>query len=531
MTDTVIREVASMADLFLTTVERRGDDPALLHADQTLALSWREYGAQARKVAGGLIELGVRPGDTVGLLLTNRPEFHVADAAALLLGATPFSMYNTSAPEQLEHFLSDAGCRVVVTEASLAPRLLAGDERTRQIAHVVVIDDGEGWAQLLGHDEIAARDPGADGDALATLIYTSGTTGPPKGVQLTHGNVVSMAQEVARLLRARPEQRGISYLPMAHIAERTATHYLPMVAGTSIVCVGDHNLVAQLLPQIRPHIFFSPPRFWEKMQAAVESRAPSGASAEDIRRSLGFDRLENAITGAAPCPRGMLDFFASLGIYLREAYGLSETTGLVSLASPDEIRLGTVGPPIRGTEVRLAPDGELLVRGPLNMAGYRNLPQATAEMIDADGWLHSGDIARFDDAGHLLIIDRKKELIINAAGKNMSPANIEARLKESSPLIGQACTIGDGRPYNVALIVLDPVVAAGLDDEQRRAEVADGVQRANARLSRVEQIKRYTILPGDWLPDSDELTPTMKLKRRVIAEKYAAEIEDLYAPR
>jgi long-chain acyl-CoA synthetase len=528
MTDTLVREVASMADVFLATAERRGGDPALLNADQTVALSWREYGAQARSVATGLIELGVRPGDTLGLLLTNRHEFHVADAAALLLGATPFSMYNTSAPEQLEHLLSDAGCRVVLTEASLAPRLLPAVERTGQINDVVVIDDGASWAELLAHPEIAERHPGADGDALATLIYTSGTTGPPKGVQLTHGNVVTMAQSVATLLRARPDQRAISYLPMAHIAERTATHYLPMVAGISVVCVPDHNLVTQLLPQVRPHIFFSPPRLWEKFQAAVEGAAAGGANAEDIRRGLGFDRLEAAITGAAPCPRGVHEFFASIGIFLREAYGLSETTGLVSLASPDDIRLGTVGPPLEGTEVRLLEDGELLVRGPLNMAGYRNRPEATAEMIDADGWLHSGDIAQFDDAGHLVIVDRKKELIINAAGKNMSPANIEARLKEGSPLIGQACVIGDARPYNVALIVLDPVVAARFGDGEPRAEVAQGVERANARLSRVEQIKRYTILAGDWLPDSEELTPTMKLKRRVIAKKYAVEIEALY---
>jgi long-subunit acyl-CoA synthetase (AMP-forming) len=316
---------------------------------------------------------------------------------------------------------------------------------------------------------------------------------------------------------------------MAHIAERVSTHYLPMVIGLSVVCAPDHTLVPQLLPQVRPQIFFSPPRVWEKLQATVGASVAAGVSAEDVRRGLGFDRLEAALTGAAPCPRGVVEFFASIGIALREIYGLSETTGVVSLASTDDVRIGTVGPPLPSSEVRLTDDGELLVRGPLVMAGYRNRPDATAKAIDADGWLHTGDVARFDDAGHLMIVDRKKELIINAAGKNMSPANIEARLKESSPLVGQACVIGDARPYNVALIVLDPVVSARFaDDDARRAEVQAGVERANARLSRVEQIKRFAILAGDWVPDSDELTPTMKLKRRPIAEKYAAEIDALY---
>jgi long-chain acyl-CoA synthetase len=529
MTDTATPGVTSLAEAFLATAERRGDEPALLHADQTVALAWREYGEQARSVATGLSALGVRPGDTVGLLLTNRHEFHVADAAALLLGATPFSMYNTSAPEQFEHLLTDAGCRVVVTETVLAERLMTAVQRLERVDAVILVDDGDAWPKLLTRDELDAVAPGAGGDDLATLIYTSGTTGPPKGVELTHRNVLTLAGELAGLLGAEPEHRAISYLPMAHIAERVSTHYLPMVTGLSVVCAPDHRLVAQLLPQVRPHIFFSPPRVWEKLQAAVGASVAAGVSAEDVRRGLGFDRLVAALTGAAPCPRGVVEFFASIGIALREIYGLSETTGVVSLARPDDIRIGTVGPPLPSSEVRLTDDGELLVRGPLVMAGYRNRPDATAEAIDADGWLHTGDIARFDDAGHLMIVDRKKELIINAAGKNMSPANIEARLKESSPLIGQTCVIGDARPYNVALIVLDPVVAARFaDDDARRAEVQAGVERANARLSRVEQIKRFAILAGDWLPDSDELTPTMKLKRRPIAEKYAAEIDALY---
>jgi long-subunit acyl-CoA synthetase (AMP-forming) len=254
----------------------------------------------------------------------------------------------------------------------------------------------------------------------------------------------------------------------------------------------------------------------------------AGVDVAEIRRQVGFGRLRVALTGAAPCPPSVIEFFGSIGISLREVYGLSETTGVISVSLAEDVRPGTVGPPLPSAEVTLADDGELLVRGPLVMAGYRNRAQATADAIDADGWLHTGDVAAFDD-GHLRIIDRKKELIINAAGKNMSPANIEARLAEGDPLIGQACVIGDGRPYNVALIVPDPTLAGAYrTGETVRAAIQAGVDRANARLSRVEQIKYFAVLTDEWLPDSDELTPTMKLKRRPIAQKYAAQIEALY---
>jgi long-chain acyl-CoA synthetase len=338
-----------------------------------------------------------------------------------------------------------------------------------------------------------------------------------------------MAAEMPDLVGATAEYRAISYLPMAHIAERASTHYLPMAVGFSVVCCPNPGAVTAMLPRVRPQLFFSPPRLWEKLQAAITADVASGVDPAEIRRRLGFGELEAALTGAAPCPPGLIDFFVTLGIQLREVYGLSETTGVVSLAGVGDVRAGTVGPPLPSAQVRIEGDGELLVRGPLVMAGYRNLPEATAAAIDDDGWLHTGDIARLGADGHLSIIDRKKELIINAAGKNMSPANIEARLKESSPLIAQACAIGDGRPYNVALIVVDPTVVAGYQgDAALRAEVQAGVDRANARLARVEQIKRFAILTDEWLPDSTELTPTMKLKRRPIQQKYAAHIDALY---
>jgi long-chain acyl-CoA synthetase len=528
--DTAVTDpgAATLGEAFLTTVKARGDAPAILDSDLKVVLSWRAYGASARRVATGLAARGLGQRDTLGLLLTNRPEFHLADAAALLLGATPFSMYNTSAPEQLAHLIADAGCRIVITEAALLDRLQAATEQTPAAVDHVIVVESDSWTDLLAPDELEHPAVVRPGD-LATLIYTSGTTGPPKGVELTHQNILTMTTDMAAVVGVEADHRAISYLPMAHIAERACTHYLPMAVGFSVVCCPSPGAVTHVLPRVRPQFFFSPPRLWEKLQANIAADVAAGADHDEIRRRLGFGSLVGALTGAAPCAPATIEFFASIGITLREVYGLSETTGVVSLAAAHNVRAGTVGPPLPSAQVRIADDGELLVRGPLVMAGYRNRPEATAEAIDADGWLHTGDIGSIGPDGHLRVVDRKKELIINAAGKNMSPANIEARLKESSPLIGQACAIGDRRPYNVALIVVDPAVAATYDTtEQLRAEVQAGVDRANARLARVEQIKRFAILTDEWLPDSDELTPTMKLKRRPIAQKYAAQIEALY---
>jgi long-chain acyl-CoA synthetase len=528
MTNLLTGRAVTIGEAFLATVEDRGDAPAILNTDLDVVLSWRAYGAMARRAAAGLAALGVGHQQTLGLLLHNRPEFHIADAGALLLGATPFSMYNTSAPEQLAHLISDAGCRVVITEAALLDRLRAAlEQQPGSVEHVIVVES-DSWSDLLAVGEIRHAAPAHPHD-LATLIYTSGTTGPPKGVELTHRNILTMTAELADLVGAKAHHRAISYLPMAHIAERNATHYVPMAVGFSVVCCPTPSQVMQILPRVRPQIFFSPPRLWEKLRAAIVADVAAGVDHAEIRHRLGFDELEAALTGAAPCPPGLITFFASIGIALREGYGLSETTGMVSLALADDARAGTAGPPLPSTQVRLAGDGELLIRGPLVMAGYRNLPEATAAAIDGDGWLHTGDIARIEVDGHLRILDRKKELIINSAGKNMSPNNIEIRLKESSPLIGQACAIGSGRAYNVALIVVDPTVAAGYaSGDSLREEVQAGVDRANARLARVEQIKRFAILTEEWLPDSAELTPTMKLKRRPIEQKYAAHIEALY---
>jgi long-chain acyl-CoA synthetase len=379
----------------------------------------------------------------------------------------------------------------------------------------------------------------------------------------------------------------ISWLPSAHIAERAAHHYLPIVFGLEITSCPDPRAVLGVLPQVRPHWFFAVPRIWEKLKSGLETAvagmppeqqeaAKNGlaaaiqrvrlqqrgeavpdhvnatADAADAaifagwRAMLGLDQIKAINVGAAPTPVEVLEFFHAIGLPLSELWGMSETCGAGTVNPPDRIKIGTVGPPVPNVEIKIAEDGEVLLRGGVVMTGYRNLPDKTAEAVQ-DGWLHTGDIGVLDEDGYLKIVDRKKEIIINAAGKNMSPANIEASLKTASPLIGQACCIGDARSYNTALIVLDsdfapawakartdpPIADTTLEslaeDEQVRAAVQQGVDAANAKLARVEQIKKFTIVRGDWLPGGDELTPTMKLKRKPIAAKYAEAIDAMYA--
>jgi long-subunit acyl-CoA synthetase (AMP-forming) len=528
-------------------------------------------------------------------MLTNRPEFHLLDTAAMHLGAVPFSIYNTSSPEQIAFLLSDAGCSVMAVESAFLDRAQAAIDQAGMVEHLVVLDGPAPEGGVTLSDLEAAEVPaGFDfeaawravaGSDLLTLIYTSGTTGPPKGVQLTHANELAECRGIEAVAHPRRGGSVVSFLPAAHIADRGLSHYAQMTWGHTVTCCPEVTQVFAHVADCRPTTFGAVPRVWEKLKAALDAgieaepdqarrAAVRGAIELGLRRvraeqagqavpaevlagcaqadeavfapmrtRLGLERSEWFVIGAAPCPLEVLEFFAAIGIPICEVWGMSETASIATLVPPDNLRLGTVGPPIPGVEIRLAEDGEVLVRGATIMAGYRNQPEKTAETIDADGWLHTGDIGSIDEAGFLKIVDRKKELIINAAGKNMSPANIEQQLKQGSPLIGQAVALGDGRPYNVALIVLDPDASAafagqhGLGDPSPEAmsaepavlaEVSAGVERANSHLSRVEQIKRFRVLACDWPPAGDELTPTMKLKRRPIAEKYAAEIEELY---
>ncbi len=587
-------DAATMCEAFQLTASEHPEQVALRTLGDGVSISFGEYADRVRRIATGLHALGVRRADTVGLMLTNRPEFHLVDTAAMHLGATPFSIYNTSAPEQIAYLLANAENRVFVVESAFADRARAAIAQGGSVEHLVVVDAANGDAIALADLERAQAPSDFDFEAawravqpddVLTLIYTSGTTGPPKGVELTHANELAECRGVDAVGHPRPHGAVVSFLPHAHIADRGLSHYGQMAWGHTVTCCPELTQVFAHVADAHPTLFGAVPRVWEKLKAGIEAGieaegdeakrsatreaidiglrkvrleqrgepvpdvvAEAYARAEEVvfsklRGRLGLERAEWFITGAAPSPLEVLEFFAAIGVPICEVWGMSETTSVATVVPPENLRLGTVGPPIPGVEVRLAEDGEVLVRGETVMAGYRNQPEKTAETIDGAGWLHSGDIGEFDDAGFLKIIDRKKELIINAAGKNMSPANIEAQLKQGSPMIGQAITIGDRRPYNVALLVLDPDASVafarrlGLPDASPEAmaaepavleEVAAGVERANAHLSRVEQIKRFTVLPCDWPPAGDELTPTMKLKRKPIAAKYAEEIESLY---
>jgi long-chain acyl-CoA synthetase len=612
---------ATILAAFEITSAALADGVAIRTKGDAQTLSWSQWHRRTRDLAGGLQRLGLRRGDTLALLLGNRPEFHVADMAAVTLGATPFSIYQTYAANQIEFVVSDAAARIAIVERQYLDRLLEARRNLPHLEHVILVDppgagpdpDAGAGAEIaatpsqgagsLPDDVLTLADVEASGrveetqravaqaaaevgpEDVLTLIYTSGTTGPPKGVQLCHRNLMSAVTGIERMVQFPAGSRVISWLPAAHIAERGAHHYLPIVYGLQITSCPDPREVMAYLPEVRPQWFFAVPRIWEKLKAGLETmlgglpdeqrerteralaaatekvrmeqrgeQVPEELAAEvaladeqifaGLRAMLGFDQVKAVNVGAAPTPVEVLELFHAIGIPLSELWGMSETCGAGCVNPPEKIKLGTVGPPAPGVEIAIADDGEVLVRGEVVMLGYRNAPEKTAEAIDADGWLHTGDIGALDEDGYLKIVDRKKEIIINAAGKNMSPANIEAAIKSASPLIGQACAIGDARSYNTALIVLDADFAPQwaskhdldgrtleelADEDAVRKAVQQAIDAANATLARVEQIKKFTIVRGDWLPGEDELTPTMKLKRKPIAAKYAAEIDAMYA--
>ena len=589
------QEVAAstVTEALRQTAAEHPDLVAFRTADDGVSLTWAEFSQRVEALAGGLAALGVGRGECVALMLSNRPEFHLADMAVAMLGATPFSIYTTYPAAEIEYLLKDSGARVVIAEQRFLGLIGEARRNATHVEHLIVVD-GDAGDGVTALSDVEGSDPAFDADAavaavgpadVLTLIYTSGTTGRPKGVQLTHEAIMFAARSAEQVVALPPGSRVISWLPAAHIAERMAHHYIPIVFACTVTCAPDPRQIVAFLPEVRPTWFFAVPRIWEKlksgleaMQAAqpAEQREPVVRALEaslqrvrlkqrgepvpaeleaqvaqadyelfsKLRAMLGLDQVVTVNVGAAPTPPEVLEFFHAIGVEVAELWGMSETCGVGTVNRPGQVRIGTVGPASPGVELKLADDGELLCRGTFMMSGYRNQPEQTAEAIDADGWLHTGDIATIDADGFVTIVDRKKELIINAAGKNMSPANIEAELKSGSPVIGTALCIGDMRPYNTALIVLDadfaPAWAAqhelgGRTLEQLASEpgmiaaVQQGVDRANSHLARVEQIKRFTIVSGDWLPGGDELTPTMKLKRKPIAAKYAEAIEAMYA--
>ena len=582
---------ATMCEAFQRTASIDPDAVALRTPGDTQTMTWREYAAQVRKVAAGLAGLGVRRGDTVSLMMGNRIEFYPLEVGAQHVGATSFSVYNTLPAEQLTYLFGNAGTKVAICEEQYVDRIRASGAA---IEHIVCIDGSP--AGTISVDDLYAAAPAdfdfestwraVQPDDVVTLIYTSGTTGNPKGVEMTHTNLLFEGYGLDVVLGIQFGDRITSFLPSAHIADRMTALYAQEMFGTQITVVSDGRAIAAALPDVRPTVWGAVPRVWEKLKAGIEFAvsheeddakrqamewamsvaakrsaalltgepmsdevAAEWAKADELvlsqlRGRLGFGELRWALSGAAPIPKETLAFYSGIGIPLAELWGMSELSCAATVIHPREARLGAVGKLLPGLEGKIADDGEYLVRGPLVMKGYRKEPAKTAEAIDEDGWLHTGDICEVDADGYVRIVDRKKELIINAAGKNMSPANIENTILAACDMVGVMIAIGDGRPYNTALLVFDadsvgPYAAQhGLSDASPEALAADpevvariaaGVAAGNAKLSRVEQIKRFRILPALWEPGGDEITLTMKLKRKPIMTKYAGEIEQLYS--
>ena len=548
----------TLCEAFDRTVGRFPDRMAVLRPDGS-GITWGEYGDQVRDVAAGLHELGLRPGDTFALMLSTRLEFHLLDTAAILLGAVPFSIYNTAPPQDVAYVLANSNAKLAVVEDDLRERV--------DVEHTITVseipDIRARGARSSFDVAAAAREVGPDN--LLTLIYTSGTTGEPKGVEITHGNVLAIAAAVDAVAGWPEEAQLVSYLPMAHIGDRNCSHYWPMIFGSTVTCCNEIGRVLDVMAERRVHYVFGMPRLFEKLRAIIERdsdaetltainqarlRAAGREALEPdqellarVRETYGFDRLKFGITGGAMTPPDLMAFLHGLGLRVGEIWGMSECTGVATMAGPAALRVGTAGTPLPCVQVRLAHDGELELRSPGVMRAYRGRPGLTAEALTDDGWLRTGDIGEIGEDGYVSIVDRKKELIIGSGGKNMAPARIEAKIKEAFPLIGGAVAIGDERPHNVALISLDPDAAAGFAREHGLGEasvaelaehplvleaLAEQIERANTQLSAPERIKKFKVAPVAWLPGGDELTPTMKPRRREILRKYAAEIEVLY---
>ena len=564
---------STLLTVYAQTVAEAGEVAAHRWRDdgQWSSLTYRQVREQVRDVALGLGQLGFQPGEFAVIWSRNRSEATIADYAVMHARGVPVFIYNTVSAEQAAYIAGHCEAAFAIVEREFLPKLLSVRDQLPKLRQIIVIDgDADhttGWPQLLqlGHAK-AERAPGAfdqawrqvTPDDLATLIYTSGTTGQPKAVMLTHRNVRYYQQAVSRVIPmgelsdAEGNARLISYLPMAHVTGRSVDHWAAMEHPVTLAYCPDALQLFEIASQVHPTALIGIPRVWEKLYAALSTALPD-VSPEAIRAlpeqarlavltRIGLDECRFASSGAAPIDPAIIEFFRGLGVPLSEGWGMTELSNAATLVHPSQAQAGAVGKAFPGMELRIAEDGEVLVRGPLVMQGYYKDPDRTAEAVDAERWMHTGDIGQLDADGFLKITDRKKELIITSGGKNISPALIEYELQRH-PLVGQALAIGDKRNYVTALIVLDPEVtpawarahgieAASLAELATRPEVLTeierGVAEANSHLARVEQVRRYRVLPNEWTADSGELTPSLKRRRRVIIERYAREIDDLY---
>ena len=588
-------DCSRVADVLDATTRAYGDQPAMRakHDGLWQVTTWKEYRDQARTVAKGLMHLGVQPGQGVAIIGKNCPKWFTSDIGAILAGAVPAGIYTTSSAEQCQYIADH--CEAAVAVVDDAKQLAKFKEQWPNLPHLqhIVLMHGHDddprvhtWEELCkaadetSEAQLQARLDAQNAEEACTLIYTSGTTGNPKAVVITHDNLTWTARQVLAAIDIRAGDQCISYLPMSHIAEQVVSLHGPMYVGGCVWFAESLDKLGDNLREVRPHYFLGVPRVWEKIQAKI---AAAGATSsplkqkiagwarkvgmtgglalqhgldpgfeyrladklvfQKVRVALGLDRCRVQITSAAPIGRNTLEFFLSLGIILHEVYGMSECTGPATISTHQRWATGKAGYAMPGCEVRIAADGEILLRGRNVCKGYFKNPEATAEAIEADGWLHTGDVGQFDDKGLLQITDRKKDLLITAGGENVAPQVIEGMLK-AIPVIGQAVVVGDGRKYLAALLALDPeriareAQAAGsaatdgtsaAKCDRFKAHLQKQLDEVNGKLAQVQTIKRWALLPEELSIEGGELTPTMKIKRKVVREKYAAQIESLYA--
>ena len=589
--------IDSIPSRFLEQARIRPDAPAYYVRKDGgwLPTSWRDYVSETRKAARALKTLGVKSGGSVCILGFNRPEWVITDIATMLLGGAPAGIYTTCSPTEVAYIVNHAEAKVIIVEdEEQLDKIRAEKSNLPKLKFVVLMrgtaKPSEEW--VLTWDEFLAQADGTpdkaiedavqklDPEGVATLIYTSGTTGPPKGVMLSHENIAWTSKIAEGLVSLRSDDCSLSYLPLSHIAEQMFSIHGPITAGCAVYFAESIDKVPDNVKEVQPTVFFGVPRIWEKFYAGVNNKlaeatgvkaklvtwaqsvgqraievknrgqVPSGMLAVEyalatklifskLKPALGLGRARVCVSGAAPIAPEILQFFAGLDIVVHEVYGQSEDCGPTSFNLPGRTRYGTVGPAVPGVEVKIADDGEICVRGKNVFKGYYKDKETTDETL-IDGWLHSGDLGAFDSEGFLSITGRKKDIIITAGGKNITPKNIESSLKNID-VVGEAVLVGDRRKFISALISLDPdaiekwasergLAVDGIHtNEALRAHIQEGVNKVNELYARVESVRKFAILPRPLSIEGGELTPTLKVKRKIVYENFAEIIEDIYA--
>jgi len=583
-------------EAFKETADKNASRVALKHkvGGQWKETTWKDYYQQVRTTARAFMALGLEKGKAISILGNNCPQWFISDLAGVFAGAVPGGIYVTNTPDQCQYIASHSEANIAVVEnAEQLAKFKKIKDQLPDLKAIVLMNGSDpdpmvhAWnempklAEKVSEKELEERIKVQKPDDCCTLIYTSGTTGNPKGVMISHDNITWTTQQVINLVKGNQEDQIISYLPLSHIAEQVVSLHSPYLMGCTVWFAESLDKLGENLTEVHPTLFVGVPRVWEKIQAkmmAAGAQNPplkkkiaawarkqglAGGYAEQegkpkpffyglanklvfskVREKLGFDRCRVFISTAAPISMDTLEFFLSLGLPLTEVYGMSECTGpaTVSLPEPFKYRTGWAGPQVPGTTNKIAEDGEVLMKGRHVFKGYFKNDTATAESLDKDGWLHSGDVGKIDDKGLLKITDRKKELIITAGGENIPPAVLEAKLKTISA-VANVVVIGDRRKYMSAIFTLDPEkinqeiqnagspaknMAEAAKCPKFNAYIQKKLDEVNATFARVETIKKFIILPTEFSVEGDELTPTMKLKRRIINTKYATEIENMY---